>query len=142
MVFSVVVNCKPLEWNATRFQLLFDFLRLIDETFSVLFGAYFFVPFIYWHVKAEKNINSFFGWESNVEAELTPIRKRNQMILMNPLLNRKLKLNTPIPEKKPDGAWKWRRDFCDGAKLRRADLLSEESHIGLMFILYRIASQK
>ena len=36
----------------------------------------------------------------------------------------------------------WRRDFCDGAKLRRADLLSEESHIGLMFILYRIASQK
>ena len=36
----------------------------------------------------------------------------------------------------------WRRDFCDGANLRRADLLSEESHIGLMFILYRIASQK
>ena len=23
----------------------------------------------------------------------------------------------------------WRRDFCDGAKLRRADLLSEQSHI-------------
>ena len=99
MVFSVVVNCRPLEWNATRFQLLFDFLRLIGETFSVLFGAYFFVPFIYWHVKAEKNINSFFGWESNVEAELTPITKKNQMILLNPLSNRRLKLNTPIPEK-------------------------------------------
>ena len=24
----------------------------------------------------------------------------------------------------------WRRDFCDGAKLRRADLKSGESHIG------------
>ena len=99
MILSVVVNCKPLEWNAKCFQLLFDFPRLIDETFSVLFGAYFFVPFIYWHVKAEKNINSFFGWESNVEAELTPITKKNQMILMNPLSNRRLKLNTPIPEK-------------------------------------------
>ena len=109
MVFSVVVNCKPLEWNATRFQLLLDFPRFIDETFSVLYGAYFFVPFSYWHVKAEKNINSFFGWESNVEAELTPSTKKNQMILMNPLLNRRLKLNTPIPipEKKTDFAWKW-----------------------------------
>ena len=29
--------------------------------------------------------------------------------------------------------------FCNGAKLHRADLLSDESHIGLVFTLYRIA---
>ena len=29
--------------------------------------------------------------------------------------------------------------FCNGAKLHRADLLSYESHIGLVFTLYRIA---
>ena len=28
----------------------------------------------------------------------------------------------------------WQRDFCDGAKLRRADLLSGESHTGKLFV--------
>ena len=107
MIFSVVVNCKPLEWNAKCFQLLFDFPRLIDETFSVLFGAYFFVPFNYWHVIAEKNINSFFGRRKQRWSRTDTNHEEKSNDIDEPFVEQKAKAEHSDSTKKLGVVWKW-----------------------------------